>query len=643
MAPVQRGSTGNLFGLRSVVASRSFATARIGALLALLVAITPRAGRAVNDRTRLVRAYPAVPAGVVPPILEDLLTYHPGWITRMASSHDPTGGNGDAAIDEELRESGYQVLLHAKGEGRITRMWMTADSEKTMPADYAELWIRLDDKTIYRGKPQHFFWGGGGFTTPLVLDGDASAGAYTSWVPLPFMREAKVLFRNKANYYQINYRTGPGSSVGPTATQVAKFLEQDWWSAIGEPTEEHTVATAPLVLAEGDALVTDLALRVSPDDLPYLRVRVGSQRSFPLTALFGFFPELHAPARAWPAGPSTFAYTDVERGLLVSRLPIPLRAGERLSLEYTGSSAAKLRVGISAVPNASGGAHLLADYREQRGPGAATTFTVFEAGGPVTLISQVHEGVGGSRGMPAFLEGDEMVRVDGMRVPSLLGTGTEDYFNGGWYFTRAHANPLSGLTRRMEHPGRTHDETSFELSMYRHHALDPIIARAGMRFGWEAGDDGTDARVAYRTLVLAYGFAGPREIARAHITLLKPGEHVTSAAPGEWGEKPFTFPVRTKYASFSVACDESAPPTEATVIRDYDAKTPGQTALLTLRHAIVGRFFAPARNVHRRFAQDEVHVHLLPEDCHDGKLQFAIQGRPDAPWTESAYQVVLYR
>ena len=33
-----------------------------------------------------------------------------------------------------------------------------------------------------------------------------------------------------------------------------------------------------------------------------------------------------------------------------------------------------------------------------------------------------------------FLEGDEMVYVDGADKPCINGTGTEDYFCSGWYF-----------------------------------------------------------------------------------------------------------------------------------------------------------------------------------------------------------------
>ena len=36
----------------------------------------------------------------------------------------------------------------------------------------------------------------------------------------------------------------------------------------------------------------------------------------------------------------------------------------------------------------------------------------------------------------AFLEGDEMIYVDGEKEAAIKGTGTEDYFNSGWYFNQ---------------------------------------------------------------------------------------------------------------------------------------------------------------------------------------------------------------
>ena len=46
---------------------------------------------------------------------------------------------------------------------------------------------------------------------PLVLDFVTSSQALTSWVPLPYRSEAKILFRKRPHFFQIGYRQGPGS------------------------------------------------------------------------------------------------------------------------------------------------------------------------------------------------------------------------------------------------------------------------------------------------------------------------------------------------------------------------------------------------------------------------------------------------
>jgi hypothetical protein len=48
---------------------------------------------------------------------------------------------------------------------------------------------------------------------------------------------------------------------------------------------------------------------------------------------------------------------------------------------------------------------------------------------------------------PRYLEGDEQGWVDGTLRPQLQGTGTEDFFGGGWYFyDRLFSLPLSGFS-----------------------------------------------------------------------------------------------------------------------------------------------------------------------------------------------------
>ena len=43
-------------------------------------------------------------------------------------------------------------------------------------------------------------------------------------------------------------------------------------------------------------------------------------------------------------------------------------------------------------------------------------------------------------------EGDDMFWIDGEALPSLYGTGTEDYFGGSWGFRKAYTYPDHGLS-----------------------------------------------------------------------------------------------------------------------------------------------------------------------------------------------------
>lgn len=49
-----------------------------------------------------------------------------------------------------------------------------------------------------------------------------------------------------------------------------------------------------------------------------------------------------------------------------------------------------------------------------------------------------------------YLEGDERIYVDDSGTPSINGTGTEDFYNGGWYFQYGtYTLPMSGNTAHV--------------------------------------------------------------------------------------------------------------------------------------------------------------------------------------------------
>lgn len=74
----------------------------------------------------------------------------------------------------------------------------------------------------------------------------------------------------------------------------------------------------------------------------------------------------------------------------------------------------------------------------------------------------------------AFLEAPEYIWVDGEEPPALVGTGLEDYFNGGWYFrdgpfcAESHGVPLKDPLRSM-------------ISMYRFHDGDRVNFQRSLR------------------------------------------------------------------------------------------------------------------------------------------------------------------
>ena len=85
---------------------------------------------------------------------------------------------------------------------------------------------------------------------------------------------------------------------------------------------------------------------------------------------------------------------------------------------------------------------------------------VSETGSPLAAVFPEALGMG-------ILEGWERIFVDGEAEPSVSGTGTEDYFNSGFYFsTGAYSAPHWGCTVR--------DYLKSRCAAYRFHVNDPI-------------------------------------------------------------------------------------------------------------------------------------------------------------------------
>jgi hypothetical protein len=79
-------------------------------------------------------------------------------------------------------------------------------------------------------------------------------------------------------------------------------------------------------------------------------------------------------------------------------------------------------------------------------------------------------------------EGDDMFYIDGSEMPTMSGTGTEDYFNTSWCPKEAFMHPYYGYPRvngTLGWLGRTH--------VYRFHVEDPVYFDESLKFSIEHG------------------------------------------------------------------------------------------------------------------------------------------------------------
>lgn len=123
-----------------------------------------------------------------------------------------------------------------------------------------------------------------------------------------------------------------------------------------------------------------------------------------------------------------------------------------------------------------------------------------ETGRPYTLLETTGKGhyVGTvfsvrTRSPYWFGEGDEMVTIDGEAIPSVWGTGTEDYFLCAWGLERT-LTPYFGVPY-FDQWGIVGGHTS----AYRWHVNDPFVFNESIKvqfetFGWISPDENADHR-----------------------------------------------------------------------------------------------------------------------------------------------------
>ena len=118
-----------------------------------------------------------------------------------------------------------------------------------------------------------------------------------------------------------------------------------------------------------------------------------------------------------------------------------------------------------------------AKYNEELPCTVGRDYTILEETGAGHFVGVVQTSQGPTLG---YLEGDERIHVDGNLTPALYGTGTEDFYNGGWYFNR-------GRFSLPVHGNPTMEGSPVTTDMYRYFISDLIPFTTSIKVGIEHG------------------------------------------------------------------------------------------------------------------------------------------------------------
>ena len=476
------------------------------------------------------------------------------WTSRdRASTYDSTAGqyvNWDANNDGGgiigIQSDGGAVLAQMNGPGCIWRIWAGTPVDghvkifldgSTNPA------IDLPFEDYFSGKQPPFNY------PALVYTACKGLNCY---IPIPYKSSCKVVaYGNRNTYYHFNYSTfAPGVTIPTFTTNLTEagrsalvaandFLMNHLGSdpaggRAGETTVTNSYAIDPGQCVtplnfNGQGAITAFKIRVngltdSNEQWAALRALTvsmswdGETNSSVWAPLGDFFGAAcgFIPYTALPLGMQT-------NGWMYCYWYMPFDSHVKIEIGNDGTVTRTVAVMITRAPLTKliGG---LARFHAKWNRGAYVTdhgrspdyrFLASRGQGRfVGLALHVYQTADVTPG-PWWGEGDEKFFVDGEKMPSWFGTGSEDYFGFSWgtpgYFSRAYHTQLLAPAGTLYAPGnralnRFHItdnvpfQSSFEGCIEKWFYTNDTITAYGTMPYWYLSSKGNDS---YRALSLS--------------------------------------------------------------------------------------------------------------------------------------------
>ncbi len=375
----------------------------------------------------------------------------------MFSSYDRTGGNDDGFSGNHSflrKEEGKLVLAEADGPGIIYRIWTPTPTDDLLQFYFdGESIPRIEIKfrDLFTGVREPFL-------SPVVGYG---VGGFFSYVPIPFSKSIKVVaVAERIQFHQINYALYPADAgittySGYDSAAGKELLEKAraFMGMSGQDISSHVAPAGSNLRVDrvkktvqpgGSATLFEssrpgriVGLRLSPAG-----AFAGKDRS---TVLKIYWDGDRQPAVWSPVG-DFFGYSfgkPAVRSLFVGTtgntnyvyFPMPYDRSAKIELELQRASGAPLDVEaeiVSApVPRTPQEGKFYSLWRRENPTTPGKPFTFVDTRGRGHVVGAVLQSQGFEAAATPFFEGDDQTTIDGELV--VQGTGSEDFFNGGWY------------------------------------------------------------------------------------------------------------------------------------------------------------------------------------------------------------------
>jgi hypothetical protein len=474
--------------------------------------------------------------------LERLPLLPEGEVFESTDSHDVTGFNDDGfssrysylyKTDEGLvlydrKGPGSIRLIRTIGFTGVLNIYLDEETEPSVCVPFDRLYSGL-----HPGFPAH-----------LVGHEDDSHGSSWCFVPIPFRTRCRVLATDKVeshHFYNILAYAGPGDGRIETASsaQSPHRMVSHWTAPNAFVEKASGMDVSGMVVdvprgGQAELLSTDSAgticwLRMLLPDadrsfmLRHLHLRVwwdddvSPSVDAPLGLFFATGYGDCEPAREnghytvtqgeegtvrfdIPLGrvaPRSVAIGELDSGLLYCHFPMPFWKRARFALVNLGDSDCHdvtFQVGVSRTVYPEGSGYFHAFHRAETGTLPNRDFSVAAVRGSGRYVGAVLRM--SSRGLDArcmkvqrlYLEGDARFYIDDSLAFVGASTGTEEYFNWGWYDMAPKDQVFTFPTHGyVEHIRDAEDHST----MYRLHVTDSVPYYRSFRFDLEHGPEGS--------------------------------------------------------------------------------------------------------------------------------------------------------